>query len=164
MSTPTYGWPFPTQSMQPNVPADVQRLAEAIDEDLGRVEGSLSTPRAVVYRTATDVFNAGGMVALGLGLTIPGAPAGVYLIGWSVIVASADSTKSGNLRITVDGGAVNADQRCDITTYSQVFSGAHPHAHAADGALAVQSYFQIPTGSARVHQGSQVMAVRIGSI
>ena len=54
MSTPTYGFPFPTLGDVPNVPADIQALAEAVDTALA-AEGEVQ--RRGTFTGTTDSTN-----------------------------------------------------------------------------------------------------------
>lgn len=161
MTTPTYGFPYPTLADAPNGPGAFEALAEAVDAELSRVESGLGVPYHKALRGSTNTFPGGSFQSLGIAASIGAAPAGVYLLSWNFILSS-DAVRTGNLRVTVNGTTVNADARADLAAFAQGVSGAMPHLHAAAGDLTATAAFQFPSGTATVHAGSHIALVRIG--
>lgn len=164
-TTPNYGLRFPTLGDTPDAPRDYQALAEDTDAALVTVDSNTSSPYAQTARVGTSEYPPGSMQNLDVTATLPVAPGGVYLVGWSLILANVGTAQSsGNVRITVNGSNVTLDGKHDLTDAGVMLSGAATYLHTAAGTdLTVVAWFQAGSGTIRVYEDSRVWLARIGT-
>ena len=165
MTTPNYGFPFPTLGDVPNGPEAVENLADAVDTELFRVEGAGKVRMAYISRPTTDNFAAGSFINMGVNTTITAAPHGVYLLSWSLILTCSASAAIGYTRVMVNSTNLTSDHRADkIAGEMKIVSNAVPFLFTGEGGpdLALQPQFQFSAGTGSIHAGSTSAIAYLG--
>lgn len=113
-------------------------------------------------RSTTDSFAGGSFVPSGAAATIVGAPAGVYLITYTLIVSSTAGSIA-YLRGRVGGGNATGDIAFSLISGTRTpLTLTRRYVHTG-GDLVTDVQVQVSAGTGTVYPGTSVTAARVGS-
>lgn len=122
-STPTYGFRYPALSDDPNVPEDIQFLADDVEDEIERVDADITTQTArsdgLISGYAAPTQTGSGSLTVGstaiimtVSITDPGFS--YYIVaGGSIGWAMSAATQPGNLfegSVTIDSTVYNTNR------------------------------------------------------
>jgi hypothetical protein len=115
-TTPNYGYPYPTLDDPPNVPADLQELAEAIDADLKADRDARRVP-LLFTGTGTQALS-GTTVYIAVSASIP---AGLWLVEGFVVC----NLSTGQVGMITTAPHVDAVSLAQLSTLAHAITGGN---------------------------------------
>lgn len=166
MTTPAFGFPFPSLSDPPNVPAHMEALAESVDTSMARMvqlEGGTATAPAAVLTTITNYGSAYGQTGWADQVSgqVTAPAAGIYHLSSKVRVQPPDATYDVNNTIRDATGALSSQWVLAMPLgLGDVSVGTSVYLHLAAGQVVWQAVYVAGfSGSATVESG--VLTVRL---
>lgn len=164
-STPTYGLPYQTNTDPPNGPLLGEELAEAVETELARIEGTIPTSETGLKVSATS-----GTMTSGTFVNLPSTTTSSFSftkratsssiridMGFRAFSASAGST---GLRLAVRINGVDYDVALGYFTTTdqyEAFAGfAYVAAGLAPGTYTVQARWRRSTGTGTITTNSGI--------
>ena len=166
MPTPNFGFPFPGLSDIPNIPADLEALAEAVDTTLAtycHIEGGGGSLPASTSTTLTGYTSSYGQPWANLSTGIITVPvAGIYQLGMRAHVAPpASMPEDYDLNVGVRDASTSLISQWNMNLRSGLGASAHTAGCAlhlpAGAALRASVYLAIYTSTA----SQAVLSVRL---
>ena len=157
MTTPNFGFPFPTLGDPPHVPAAVEALAEAVDAELfaGRTAG-----RSV---RASNSSSTQGVIDIAPAVVLAAAPAGVYQINVAATFYRGSGGGTAVSLVIRAGGAVivNVTTAELVDNYTRTTGWAAQHTHPGGSDLTIAATLQPNLAPITVRASSAITVHRI---